>query len=99
MSGYTNAIDAFSIDMPYTIEANTITKITARERLIAATINDTSTNKQYAVFAGGYNSGYSNVIDAFNITDAVASNPISGTLSAARRRMAVTVLTDVTTKI
>lgn len=85
--------------MPYTIESKTITNITARERLVAETIMDSSSKKQYAVFAGGRNNGVSNVVDAFNITNGVASNPISGSLSGSRYKMATTTLIDVSTNI
>ena len=40
--GYSAAIDAFSISMPYTVNSNTITNIAARERLVAGTIMDSS---------------------------------------------------------
>ena len=40
--GYVRDINAFCIDMPYTVNSNTITNIAARERLVAETIMDSS---------------------------------------------------------
>ena len=46
-----------------------------RADLVATTITDFATGKQYAVFAGGSNSnGASNIIDAFCITNGAISN-------------------------